>query len=87
MTKSKQSVTDLMYIAGFMLILCAIPIGIEMGFLVHHDHKEDWHWAIIAGGAMTIAIGFIGSLLLCIAALILRRHRKIKKERIPDDVV
>jgi hypothetical protein len=85
MTRSKQSKADLMYIAGVMLILCAIPIGVEMGFLVHHDDKN-WHWAIIAGIAMTLAIGFIGGLFFCIANIILKRRRKMKKERIHDDV-
>jgi hypothetical protein len=85
MTRLKQSKADLMYITGVMLILCAIPIGIETGFLVHHD-DYNWHWAIIAGSVMTIAIGFIGCLLLWIATIILKRRLKMKKESIHDDV-
>jgi len=51
-----------MYITGVMLIFCAIPVGIEMAFLFHHEAK-DWHGAIFMGSAMTIATGFIGGLL------------------------
>jgi hypothetical protein len=86
MTKSKQSKADLMYITGVMLIFCAIPVGVEMVFLFHHD-VGNWHWAIIAGSAMTIAMGFIGGLFFSIAnIIILKRRQKMKKERIHDDV-
>ncbi len=87
MTKSKLSLPDLMYITGFMLILCALPIGIQSGFMVHHDldDNKSWHWAKIAGAVMTITIGFIGGLLLCIAVFILKRRRKVKKEAINHD--
>ena len=78
--KLNLRITGLMHITGFVLLLFALPIGIEGGLFVHFnlDYRGSWHWAIMGGAIMTITLGFIGALLLCVAILISKRNKRLK---------
>ena len=77
MNKSKP-IANLAIITGVMLVLFALPIGIEIVFLVHHVGHVNWHWAIAGGGIMTIIMAVIGSAFLSIGNFFVKRHWKEK---------
>jgi zinc transporter ZupT len=76
MTKSKQTIPDLMIITGAMLVLCAIPVGVVFGFQRQEGVQTDLRWEIITGVVMTLGVGVTGGLLLWIGETIVQRRWK-----------
>jgi hypothetical protein len=76
--KSKQPIANLAIITGVMLILFAVPIGIETTFLVHHVGHLEWHWSILGGGIMAIVMALLGSTFLSIGNFFVKRRWKEK---------
>ena len=63
-----------------MLILFAIPIGVETIFLVHFTGHTEWYWGIAGGSIMTIGMAVVGSLFLSIGNSAVKRRRKLKEQ-------
>ena len=85
MTKRKPTIPDLMIITGVMRLFCSVPVGIVFAFKRQPGVHTDWHWQIISGGVVMIAVGFVGGVLLLIGDTILRRRWK-REKIIPKDV-
>jgi len=68
----------LLFSTGIMLIIVALPVGIELAFLIYRRFQKDLYWAIIGGAAMTAVVAIIGVLSYGIGTLILKRRRKAK---------
>jgi hypothetical protein len=81
-TSPKPSTSDkllsLMIVAGFMLLLTALPLGLVLSLQEHYKFHSDWRWAIIFGTVMTAATAVIGGTLLCTGELIVRRRGKTR---------
>jgi amino acid transporter len=77
---NRNILLGLMIASGFMLVVTALPVGVMMTWQGFHDAHLGWHWAIIGGIVMTIAIGGLGSLFICVGHFIVKRHRR-KQER------
>jgi hypothetical protein len=76
----KQPVFNLMSITGVMLILFAIPIGVETIFLVHFTGHTEWYWAIAGGSIMTITMAVIGIIFLSVGNSVVKRRWKLKEQ-------
>jgi hypothetical protein len=81
-TSPKPSTSDkllgLMIVAGFMLLLTALPVGLALSLQEHYKFHSDWHWAIILGVVMTVATAVIGGILLCTGEFIVQRRRRAR---------
>jgi hypothetical protein len=76
MTKRKATIFDLMIITGFMLVVCAIPVGIVFAIERPPGVQPDLRWEIITGGVMSVATGITGGVFIWIGETVLRRRFK-----------
>ena len=84
-TSSKSSTSDrllgLTIIAGVMLLLTALPVGIGFCLLDHHKFHAEWRWAIMSGVVMTAATAVVGGILHCTGEFLVKRSRKMEEKR------
>jgi hypothetical protein len=74
-----------MITSGFMMLIAALPLGVMMTWLGYRDGHLGWHWSLIGGVVMLIAVAGLGGLFLFIGNWIVRRHWKKQKQMIHDD--
>lgn len=76
--KPADKLLGLMIVAGFMLIIAALPFGLVLSLQDHYKFHSDWHWAIVMGIAMTAATAIVGTILLFTGEFIIQRRKKTK---------
>jgi uncharacterized membrane protein YqjE len=83
MTKRKPTIFDLMIITGMTLVIYAIPMGIFCAIIIGPAFQGDWHWRIIAGVTMTIALILLGLILFWTGETVLKRRLGKTDKSIP----
>jgi hypothetical protein len=83
-TSTKRPISSillgLLFSTGMMLLIVAIPIGFTTAFQERYQSHSDWHWAVIAGVAITLAIALVGSISLGLGILIAGCRRKSARD-------
>jgi hypothetical protein len=78
----KPSRSDLLFslliFPGFMIVVCAIPLGLFSALFVHAC-GWDWYWAVGTGAAESIAAALAGGVLLGIGILLDKRCRSQRR--------
>ena len=85
MAKRKPTIFDLMIATGFMMVLCAIPVGIVFGADRRPGIRPDLRWDIITGCVLSVVVGGVGGALVWIGQTVLKRRFKNHQEA-SDDV-
>ena len=68
-------ITDLIYAAGVLVLVMAIPLGLCFGV---DFFWGDWYWATVFSVAMTLATAAVGGGLLAIGLFLWRRQKRKK---------
>ncbi len=84
MTKRKPTIFDLMITTGFMLVLCAIPLGIVFALERPSGSQPDLRWEIITGSVVSVVMGITGGVFIWIGGAVLRRRFKRDQETSHD---
>jgi len=60
-----DSVLGLLIMAGFLMVVSALPVGAALVYKDYQFHK-DWLWALVLGAVVAMATAIVGSLLILI---------------------
>ena len=85
-TSTLESILGLMIISGFMLLICALPLGLALCLQDHYKFHSDWSWAIRLGVVMAGASAIVGGVLLGVGEFIVRRRHMRDEKRTHHDV-
>ena len=66
----------LMYTIGFMLLICAMPVGITMTLQSYYSFHEQMRDAVSQGVVMAGSSAVVGSVLFLLAVLITKLRRR-----------
>ena len=73
-TSTLESILGLMIISGFMLLICALPLGVVVCLQDRYEFHEDWPWAIGLGVVMAGASAIVGGMLFGVGEFVVRRQ-------------
>jgi len=79
-TRSKRTLSSvlhgLLYTSGFMMIVCAVPVGAAIALQSHYKFHVEARDAGIQGVVLTVATAVVGGVLLLLGTLVTRIRRR-----------